>query len=208
MSRTRLRIDHIDKMPPKVFPGVVCAKLDAGTVTATCFKLIDGEGQALALLTTTDQGKPGLAIFDPGGERPRAELMVDADGPQLRLNNKQGLARLTLKVNDRGDPVIWLTDPEGGPGMAVFLDRGRPHIVMFPRGATKTKQTLEVRSRTNVHSLSSWQLRKPASSTASSNFSRLSSEAYARRSISGGCRACWRGGSDGDAVVDAGDWYP
>jgi len=51
-------LDHIDKMPPKVFPGVVCAKLDAGTVTATCFKLIDGEGQALALLTTTDQGKP------------------------------------------------------------------------------------------------------------------------------------------------------
>src|SRR2546430_17730229 len=44
----------IDKTPPEVFPSVVCAKLDAGTVTATCFNLINQDRQRLATLTTTD----------------------------------------------------------------------------------------------------------------------------------------------------------
>ena len=51
--------------------------------------LVDDEGRERARLAMTEDGGPGLALFDQAGEK-RAALGVDADGPKIVLFDPAG----------------------------------------------------------------------------------------------------------------------
>src|SRR5437867_4353094 len=149
-------MNAIEKAKPHVFPSVIAGKLVAGTITASCFNLINEKSEILATLSTTDDGRPGLALFQPGGsKRARAELMLDADGPTLRLNNARGLDRLRLHLGDAGDPSVTLMDSRGHFRVLLFLDGGRPHVVIIPRGARTRHVVIGARSEEHTSELQS-----------------------------------------------------
>lgn len=128
----------IDEAKPDVFAAVVAGKVDTGTVTATCFNLVDSDSQRLAVLGTTDDGGPGLALFRPGAERARAEIMLKPAGPEIRLNNVRGLARLILTVRDDDErPSVVLYGKRGQLRLTILLDEDRPHIIVFPKAGSR-----------------------------------------------------------------------
>ena len=137
----------IEKAKPSVFPAVVAGKIDSGTVTATMFNLVNHQNQLLATLTTTDDGWPGLALLNPNNGRARVELMLEKDGPMLRLNNALGRQRLLLRLTDNDHdigPILALFDSRGHPRIVHFLDHGRPHLNILRRGARKRHVVLAV----------------------------------------------------------------
>jgi hypothetical protein len=128
-------LEAIDKAKPDVFGAVVAGKVDTGTVTATCFNLINAEGQRLAALTTNDDGRPGLVFFDPGSDRARLEVMLEAAGPMVRLNDATGRQRLRVHVGPGDMSSVMLLGPGGLPRITLVIDRDRPRLIVFPRGA-------------------------------------------------------------------------
>jgi hypothetical protein len=130
-------MDRIDKIKPDVFAAVAAGKVDAGTVTATCFNLINAKSQRLATLTTDQNEAPGLAFFHPGSDRARLEVMLEADGPTIRLNDVKGRNRLRLHVGPGDTPSVAFMGPQGRLRIVFMVDGDRPHLSVCPRGARK-----------------------------------------------------------------------
>lgn len=130
-------MNEIDKAKPDVFASVMAGKVDAGTVTATCFNLINADNQRLATLTTDQNGCPGLAFFHPGSDRARLEVMLEADGPTVRLNNVKGVQRLRVHVGSEDTPSVAFMGARGHLRIFLSVDRDRPCMNVIPRGARK-----------------------------------------------------------------------
>jgi hypothetical protein len=146
----------LDKAKPAVFPSVLTAKINTGTVTATMFNLINHESQRLATLTTTDDGRPGLAMFHPGSDCARIELMLEKDGPALRLNNAEGRQQLLLRLVDEQRPTLALFDSKGHPRIVLLLDHDRPHLNVLRRGARKRHVVVAVPWGEQPKPLAAW----------------------------------------------------
>jgi hypothetical protein len=136
----------IDKAKPAVFPKVLAGKIEAGTITARCFNLINRESQRLATLAVTDDERSaGLALFTPGSDRARVELMLTEAGPVLRLNNAQGRQRFVLQLTENETaPTLALLDAKGNPRIMLFLHHDRPHVIIYRRGARQRDVVLGV----------------------------------------------------------------
>ncbi|MDO8475031.1 MAG: hypothetical protein Q7W02_02345 [Candidatus Rokubacteria bacterium] len=128
-------MDAIDKLKPNVFPAVVAGKVDTGTITATCFNLINADGQRLAALTTNDNGCPGLVFFHPGSDGARLEVMLEAAGPVVKFNDAKGRQRLRVHIGPGDTPAVFLTGATGLPRISLMVDRDHPRVILFPRGA-------------------------------------------------------------------------
>jgi hypothetical protein len=64
--------------------------------------------------------------------------MLTASGPELRLNNAKGQARVCFKVvSDDEAPMILLTDSRGHPRIMLTVHHDRPHIHVMRRGARR-----------------------------------------------------------------------
>ena len=83
-------------------------------ITANAFRLKDENGRTRALLTTLDNGKPSLLLFDDKGQS-RLEVGLQADGaPRFVLNCEDDITvvveisnpkRPVLQVMKNGSPV-------------------------------------------------------------------------------------------------------
>jgi hypothetical protein len=130
-------LDAIDRAEPNVFARVIAGKIETGTIRATSIELIDVHSRRLAVLGSTDDGKPGLAIFHPGSDRARAELLLDKDGPTLRLNNAAGHPRLQIYVSDDSRAGITMLDARGRLRISLLVDRGHPRLSVVRPGSRK-----------------------------------------------------------------------
>lgn len=100
-----------------------------GTVNAFEFNLLDHEGRIRARLGTNEGGEPGFALFAPGTDETlnlRAEVILTADGPQLRLYHvgtagSRGCIGAVVKVDDTGSAVVTLQNHQGKPRAFLLL---------------------------------------------------------------------------------------
>jgi hypothetical protein len=135
-------------------------------VRAERFELVNGEGQLLASLGTSDKDAAGLDLFDQEGDL-RASLAVsaDADGvPNLWLFDRRG-AMVGMTVESNGSPVIGLTDTEGNvrvniaalPGGISYVNlkdsTGNARVSLWSSG-DDGRSSLEVRGKEDKTRLS------------------------------------------------------
>jgi hypothetical protein len=127
---------RIDEAKPDRFLQIVAGKIMAGEVSASSFVLVDPEtAQPRATLGGTTTGDVGLALFDVGSNRARVELLLTREGPELRLNDRRGRARASIRYTDSGrSPALALMGPRGKVRLAALVDEDRPHILTFPPG--------------------------------------------------------------------------
>jgi hypothetical protein len=123
----------------RMFKEVVAGKISAGhigalTITATRFDLANEQGQRLATLGRNTAGLHGLALFAPGSEHARLELMLEADCPTIRFNDARGRQRLRLHLTEDETPSVVLLGPRGMRLLLAVMG-DRPHVALFPRGS-------------------------------------------------------------------------
>jgi hypothetical protein len=99
-------------------------------VTASEFRLIDGDGRTRALLSLL-RGKPRLIMTDEKGEF-RIELGLGVDGqPALWLRDQDGKARAQIGLTGTGSPGLELTDGRGRNRTSLGLaSNGEPSLLL------------------------------------------------------------------------------
>ena len=108
------------------------------TIVAKEFILIDDNKTPRGALTFTDEGYPTVALFNNKG-RDLIYMVIDNNGPAIRLMDDQGKPRLSLFLHEFSEPSIHLSDKnhksfvslsgyENEPGgRLMFVDENKGH---------------------------------------------------------------------------------
>ena len=111
--------------------GAQATKKAEKEVTAQAFNLVDEHGKYRGGLTSSRDGCPAVGFVDESG-KVTAYFSLAPDGPIIAFHDNKNRMRLSIGLDDEGNPGIHFADDRKKPKMGIVVTKnGNPNIMLF-----------------------------------------------------------------------------